>query len=230
MPEEFDQYSGDYESLVTDPVRTSFGGGSSDFFHARKMELLLQFFKRQRLQSSRMSWLDVGCGGGELLELGRPHFRERAGCDPSEGMLSRAGSGVEVRRQTSATGVPFDTRSFDLVTAVCVYHHVLPENRVALTSEIRRVLKPGGIFLMIEHNPLNPVTRLVVSRVPLDKDAQLLTARVARSIASAAGFKPYRTDYFLYFPKSLYEKLGRMENILRWLPLGGQYAAYAINN
>jgi SAM-dependent methyltransferase len=230
MPEEFDKYSGDYESLVTDPVRTSFGGGSSDFFHARKMELLLRFFDRKGLRPSEMSWLDVGCGGGELLELGKPHFRKRSGCDPSAGMLSRAGANVEVRLQTSATTIPFDSKAFDLVTAVCVYHHVVPENRVALTSEIRRVLKPSGMFIMIEHNPLNPMTRFVVSRVPLDKDAQLLSARVARSVAVAAGLRPFQTDYFLYFPKSFYQKLGRMENVLGWLPLGGQYACYALNS
>ena len=80
---------------------------------------------------------------------------------------------------------------------------------------------------MIEHNPLNPVTKLVVSRVPLDKDAQLLSARAARCLTAAAGLQPFPTEYFLYFPKSIYAKLGRIERMLRWLPLGGQYASYA---
>jgi ubiquinone/menaquinone biosynthesis C-methylase UbiE len=230
MPAEIDDYSSDYEKLVTDPVRSSFGGGSSEFFHKRKMELLLRFFRRRGLRPSAMSWLDVGCGRGELLELGRPHFRECAGCDPSSGMLSAAGAAIEVRPQTSATGVPFDSQAFDLVTAVCVYHHVVPEDRLELTKEIRRVLRPGGMFVMIEHNPLNPVTKLVVSRVPLDKDAQLLSARTARSISTTAGLEPVRTEYFLYFPKSLYEKIGRVENSLIGLPLGGQYASYSLKH
>ncbi len=229
MPAEFDEYSNDYEKLVTDPVRTSFGGGNSEFFHRRKMDLLLRFFERRGLTPSRMSWLDVGCGRGELLKLGRPHFLACSGCDPSSGMLSSAGLTIEVRPQTSATGIPFDSQAFDLVTAVCVYHHVLPADRLDLTSEIRRVLKPGGMFIMIEHNPLNPVTRLVVSRVPLDRDAQLLSASTARSISSNAGLKPFRTEYFLYFPKSVYEKIGRIENGLMRFPLGGQYASYALN-
>jgi SAM-dependent methyltransferase len=228
MPEEFDEYAADYETLVTDPVRTRFGGGSSDFFHERKMELLLRFFNRRGLLASQMSWLDLGCGRGELLDLGKEHFRERAGCDPSSEMLRAAGSGLEIRQQASPTGIPFDSQAFDLVTAVCVYHHVLPEDRPKLTSEISRVLKPGGIFIMIEHNPLNPVTKLVVKNVPLDRDAQLLSARVAKSIAVSAGLKPFRTEYFLYFPKSLYATLGRIENVLGWFPLGGQYASYAV--
>lgn len=230
MPAEFDEYSSDYEKLVTDPVRSSFGGGGSEFFHKRKMELLLRFFSRQGLRPSEISWLDVGCGRGELLELGKPHFRQCKGCDPSAGMLSAADSTIEVRTQTTSTGIPFDSEAFDLVTAVCVYHHVVPEERVALTKEIHRVLKPGGMFVMIEHNPLNPVTKFVVSRVPLDKDAQLLSARTSRSIESAAGLRPFRTEYFLYFPKSVYEKIGRIENHLIGLPMGGQYASYSVKN
>jgi SAM-dependent methyltransferase len=228
MSVEFDRFSGDYENLVTDSVRTRFGGGSSEFFHERKMKLLLRFLRRKGIGASQLSWLDVGCGRGDLLQSGSGHFRERCGCDPSEGMLSAADSGVEVRPQTAATSIPFDSQAFDLVTAVCVYHHVLPADRVDLTVEVKRVMKPGGIFVMIEHNPINPITRLVVSRVPLDRDAQLLSARAAASVSLAAGLKPSLTEYFLYFPKAIYEKLGRVEDMLSWLPLGGQYASYSV--
>ena len=56
--------------------------------------------------------------------------------------------------------LPYGTGEFDLVTAVCVYHHVTVDDmRHKLTAEIRRVLKPGGIFCIIEHNPLNPATQ-----------------------------------------------------------------------
>lgn len=226
MPEEFDQYSEDYQHLVTDSIRDSFGGGS-EFYHARKMELLLRFFRRAGKAPSGLAWLDVGCGQGELLGMGKPHFGRIAGCDPSAGMLSGA-RGIEVKRQPSATELPFEPASFDFVTAVCVYHHVIKEERVKLTAEVNRVLKSGGIFAMIEHNPYNPLTQLVVSRVPVDRDAHLLSPRSARRVESAAGLKPYRTEYFLYLPKPLYQRLGRVEDLLDWFPFGGQYAAYAL--
>jgi len=229
MRSEFDQYAGDYENLVTEPVRTRFGGGTSDFFHARKMELLLKFLRKQGRDPSRTSWLDLGCGRGDLLDLGAADFTERAGCDPSEEMLSSVRPGLEIRRQSSPTTIPFDSGKFDLVTAVCVYHHVVPPDRVPLTAEIRRVLKPGGLLVIIEHNPLNPVTKAVVKRIPLDHDAQLLSARTAQKLVSAVGFRPLRTEYFLYFPKALYGSLGSIEGALGWLPLGGQYATFATN-
>lgn len=226
MEEEFDRYANDYEHLVTDSIRDSFGGGS-EFFHTRKMELLLRFLRRTGVSPSALTWLDVGCGQGELLRMGQSQFGRVAGCDPSAGMLTAARS-IEVKQQPSATELPFESESFDLVTAVCVYHHVIPEERVKLTLEITRVLKKGGTFVMIEHNPINPLTQLVVSRVPIDKDAQLLSARSARRVEAAAGLNPFRTEYFLYLPRPLYKLLGRIENLLDWLPLGGQYASYAL--
>ena len=90
-------------------------------------------------------------------------------------------------------------------------------------------MKPGGILAIIEHNPLNPVTKLVVSRVPLDRDAQLLSAWTARSLSSGIGMKPFPTEYFLYLPKSVYENIGALENSVIRIPLGGQYAVYALN-
>jgi SAM-dependent methyltransferase len=226
MPEEFDHHAEAYEELVYNPVRAGFGGGGSEFFHIRKMDLLLRFLKRRGISPSSLAWLDVGCGRGDLLRLGEPHFRRTAGCDPSAGMLS-ACKNSEVRVQPSATEVPFDTESFDIVTAVCVYHHVLPALRMELTLEIRRVLKKGGIFVMIEHNSFNPLTRFVVNRIPVDRDAQLLSAPVSRSVQQQAGLTPFRTEYFLFLPKLFYRFLGWTENMVTWLPLGGQYATYA---
>ena len=51
MAEEFDQYSNDYQHLVTDAIRDSFGGGS-EFYNARKIDLLLRFFRRSGRETS----------------------------------------------------------------------------------------------------------------------------------------------------------------------------------
>jgi SAM-dependent methyltransferase len=134
---------------------------------------------------------------------------------------------IDTRVQKHPLQIPYGDAEFDLVTAVCVYHHVPPADRRTLTSEIRRVLRPGGIFCMIEHNPFNPVTRLIVSRTPVDSDAILLPASEAWGLASGAGFDPLERDYFLYFPQAIYRYLGRMEAALTKVPLGGQYAVFS---
>ena len=54
---------------------------------------------------------------------------------------------------------------------------------------MRRVVRPGGLVCVIEHNPLNPLTRsLAVSRCEFDSDAVLLGASTTRKLMAAGGF------------------------------------------
>jgi SAM-dependent methyltransferase len=123
--------------------------------------------------------------------------------------------------------LPFADGAFDFLTVVCVYHHVPPERRSLLTAETVRVLRPGGVLCIIEHNPWNPVTKLIVSRTPVDADAQLLTAVESASLMSHAGCKVSETRFFLLFPERLHRFTKQVEDTFRALPLGGQYAVFA---
>jgi SAM-dependent methyltransferase len=171
-------------------------------------------------------WLDVGCGRGELLELAGGNFAQAIGCDPSAGMLSSASS-FRMHEQPSLTELPFNDRSVDFATAMCVYHHVQNDARKLLTEEIRRVLTPGGLCCIIEHNPWNPVTRAIVNRCPIDAGAELLTARTALDLFRAAGFHFVSTDYFLFLPEKMFHRLSFIERTLCKFPFGGQYALLA---
>ena len=123
--------------------------------------------------------------------------------------------------------LPFDSQSFDFVTVVCVYHHVPVQQRSGFTSEAFRLLKPGGIFCVIEHNPLNPITRLIVSRTPVDADARLLGAGETRNLLCKAGGKILKTEYFLLFPQRIHKYLAFIEDWMAPAPVGGQYAVFA---
>jgi SAM-dependent methyltransferase len=222
----FDPLSSSYEELLRDPMRDRFTGQEPAFFHRRKADLIRQFFRHRSLATSELRYLDVGCGKGELLGLLQSDFKQTAGCDISAEMMRQV-TGIETRVQKDSLQIPFGDAEFDLVTAVCVYHHVPPADRRTLTGEIRRVLRPGGVFCMIEHNPFNPVTRLIVSRTPVDADAILLRASEARRLAAGAELAPVEQDYFLYFPQALYRYVGQVEALLSKVPLGGQYALFS---
>ena len=223
---EFDRFSSSYDDLLKDPLRDRFTGAESLFFHRRKCELIQKFFQRRKSDTRKLSYLDMGCGKGELVSMLRGNFGRVAACDVSAEMMGGI-EGIETRVQTDPLQIPFGSSEFDFVTAVCVYHHVPVEDRPVLTAEIRRVLRPGGIFCMIEHNPVNPVTRTIVSRTPVDANAILLPAREGQSLALQAGFGNTRTQYFLYFPQNVYRMLGGLEPWLTHIPLGGQYAVFA---
>lgn len=189
--------------------------------------ILRDFLVRQGRDPGRLSWLDAGCGRGELLKLAGREFREAVGCDPSAEMIRCCAMG-QVCQQPSPCELPFPDESFDLVTAVCVYHHVRgAQARLLLTKSIRRVLKPQGVLCLIEHNPWNPVTRVIVRRCPLDRNAELLTAKYAARLARSAGMEIIETAYFLYFPEAVFDYAGGLEDRLRSLPLGGQFALFS---
>jgi len=60
MAEEFDSYAIKYDALLSDPLREGFA--DTEFFHVRKLDLLLDFLRRMGKPPSNLAWLDVGCG------------------------------------------------------------------------------------------------------------------------------------------------------------------------
>ncbi len=224
-PTEFDAYAGNYGELVRDPIRDRFAA-STDFFFKRKIQVIETFYRKRGISTNSLAWLDVGCGRGDLMRAGQTHFQSVSGCDPSEEML-KACAPFDVRRQDPPDKLPFDDGAFDFVTAVSVYHHVPPEGRALLTLEMKRLLKPDGIMCIIEHNPLNPVTRVIVARAPVDANAQLLRLREARRLLLDSGARIIDWSYFLLLPQFLHRRLASLESALSGLPLGGQYAVFA---
>ena len=114
----------------------------------------LRDWRRTLLAAARGDVLELGAGtGGNLAlypaNLGRlvlsepdPHMRT---------MLRRKLAdrpGVEVA-DAAAEVLPFPERSFDTVVATLVLCSVRDPQRVI--AEVRRVLRPGGTFLFLEH-------------------------------------------------------------------------------
>jgi hypothetical protein len=89
------------------------------------------------------------------------------------------------------------------------------------------VLRAGGLFCIIEHNPFNPVTQLIVKRAPVDRDARLLTSRQARRYLNFSKFETIDLAYFLYLPERLFDKAPGFETALASVPFGGQYAVFS---
>src|SRR4029077_15731267 len=119
------------------------------------------------------------------------------GVDVSEKVLQAArfrNPEIEYRHFSNDV-LPFEDRSFDVVFAICVWHHVPPDRWRNFLSEIARVVAAKGILLIYEHNPWNPLTRLAVARCAFDAHSVLLTARQAAKNIRLAGFESVTTDY-----------------------------------
>lgn len=95
--------------------------------------------------------LDIGCGNYPLF-LFNTGFSERYGIDRLAGGACRPGEtgGVNLidHDLERSPRLPFSDAFFDVVTMLAVFEHIELSGLPAIVSEIRRVLKPGGLFIM----------------------------------------------------------------------------------
>ena len=100
--------------------------------------------------------LEIGVGGGfnqALYDTDRITFF--AGIDPNATLLdqardrARANGWASEIRQGKAEAIPFPDTQFD--TVVCTYTLCSVDNQAKALAEMRRVLKPGGRLLFLEH-------------------------------------------------------------------------------
>ncbi|THD53315.1 MAG: class I SAM-dependent methyltransferase [Bradyrhizobium sp.] len=224
MTELFDSYRSNYRDVVQSSI--DFSGLPHSFFMRAKADLLRDLIAR-RLGPEKPAMLDVGCGVGSFHPLLRGMVGRLSGIDVSSASIAQArADNRDVDYQGfDGSSFPFDDAGFDLVTAICVLHHVAPAQWQHFINEMRRVLRPGGLICVIEHNPLNPLTRLAVSRCEFDRDAVLLGAGKARKLLAAGGLHEIGARYFLLLPWEA--KPARVvEGALSNVPLGAQYAVF----
>ncbi len=220
----FDEHSADYSQKMDRALTVV--GLEHDFFIEAKVPHILE--ARRRLPANAaVRVLEIGCGIGLITQRLRPLLTDVWGIDPSISSLGHAAARGGQMIAADGLRTPFADETFDLVIAVCVLHHVPVDQRAAFLAEAARITRRGGIVLLCEHNPWNPLTRLVVGRCELDRDAILLPQTEARRRLTTAGLSNIRSRYILFFPwrGAVWRWL---ESHLAWLPLGGQYVIDAV--
>lgn len=102
--------------------------------------------------------LDLCCGGGQATRFLVQRSHQVTGLDASSVSLQRARALVPQATyvQGLAEELPFEDHHFDVVhTSVALHEMTLPQLQQIL-REIDRVLKPGGIFTLMDlHRPQN---------------------------------------------------------------------------
>jgi ubiquinone/menaquinone biosynthesis C-methylase UbiE len=146
----FDQIANDYRAQFSDHVW-------QHLFQKKDQKLrqaLLEAGIRQGIG------LDLGCGLGLQCQALSKESYSIYGIDMAFNLLRHARQLGVPAVQADALQLPYPDHSLDFVYTIGVLHH-LPgadlQSRVA--DEVSRILKPGGLFIIHETNPHNPLFR-----------------------------------------------------------------------
>lgn len=222
MTADFDDHAATYQDEVSDAV--SFTGREVDFYAGLKTERLLEAMVRHGIDPATARLLDVGCGVGvaDAHLVGRVGSLE--GVDTSSETVARAAEANPTVRYTAYDGgaLPYDDESFDVAFAICVVHHVEVEGRPGFFDEMRRVVRPGGLVVVFEHNPWNPLTRVVVSRCEFDVGVVLAGRAALKRLADGADLEPVEHRFITFAPVD--GAWGRrLDRAFGRVPLGAQH-------
>jgi ubiquinone/menaquinone biosynthesis C-methylase UbiE len=110
------------------------------------------------LTKPQASWqaLDIATGAGHTAMAVAPHVAHVTATDLTPRMLEVASELAQKRglanvtfQEALAEALPFGDASFDLVTCRIAPHHF--EDVPRFVAEVKRVLKPGGIFGLVDN-------------------------------------------------------------------------------
>jgi SAM-dependent methyltransferase len=204
-------------------------GEDKDYFANGRVKLLAM--RLLQIGISPLKILDFGCGTGSAIPFLRSQFPQAliVGADVSQKSIEIA---EQIHKDKNVQFILLENlrldQSFDLVFCNGVFHHIPKHERPAAIETIRAVLRTGGCFALWENNPWNPGTRLVMSRIPFDRDADPMNPLESKRMLVAGKFQIARIDFAFYFPKIL--KLFRcFEPMLFKIPLGAQFQMLATN-
>jgi len=102
--------------------------------------------------------LDIGCGTGTFATMLKQRYAsvEVTGLDPDPKALARARRKAEQARvpvrfdRGFADSLEYPGASFDAVFSSFMFHHLKGSNREKTLRDVRRVLKPGGSFYLLD--------------------------------------------------------------------------------
>ena len=143
-----------------------------DLFKGKELKTFLDQFKKIPLNTTRveerirtitdiikdvnfatqnMKVLDIGAGKGEIIQAVKKYYNL-----PSKNVYAIDQKLPKIKDITTLTyqdgKIPLPDKSIDLILMFVVLHHIPVEPRLAILKEVERILVPGGLVIIREHD------------------------------------------------------------------------------
>ncbi|MEA2844319.1 MAG: hypothetical protein QOJ69_1990, partial [Actinomycetota bacterium] len=180
MQEELFDQASDYDAMLNQGLRLS--GEDKVYFIEGRLSRLADLLPTTARPAKI---LDFGCGTGDTSRLLQRRFPEAkiVGVDVSAGAIEHA------RSEHASAGISFQgvdevegDGTFDLCYCNGAFHHIEPADRAKTVTDLLRLLRPGGFLALFENNAWHPGTRMVMKRIPFDRDAKPVAPPSARRL------------------------------------------------
>lgn len=135
-----------------------FGANAKEYIASRPHAQGKSLDRMVELTEPKPDWrvLDIATGAGHVAYAFAPHVARVWATDITEEMLAIVRAEAAKRGLANirtafakAEALPFEDESFDLVTSRIAPHHF--DSIPAFLAETRRVLKPGGVFALVDN-------------------------------------------------------------------------------
>lgn len=213
-------YTSDYHKIFSKNIELA--GAESTLFAEHKAQIVQELVKK--ITHSPTFILDFGCSDGLLTSFIQAMFTNAqvTGVDQSSEHIEVARMAyAPINFTVATTTIPTIDATYDLVIASDVFHHIPKKKHAHYMQEIMRVLKPGGLCILFELNPLNLFTALNFNRNPLEKNAHMLNHWYVQKLLHTYG--PVTTQFHYSSP----HWLRRWEKYTTHVPFGALYTCMA---
>lgn len=231
----------DEQAKVTDPHQAVRGdkimSDEVQAYHDARLLKLLDLKSDDRV-------LDAGCGVGDQVLLVAPHAGHVTAIDFAPQMVERCRQRVGGQFSNVAievadvTGLPYQDGSFDKAVSIAVLQYLNPDEVEKMFSEVKRVVKPGGIAVFHIKDMVSPTGSMITfgrflramlkGRPPLEYEYRThwwYTKRL-RKVGSVEARYAYGT-WTPFMPKRLMSGIATLETKFRFfldpIPHGKEY-------
>lgn len=169
------------------------GAGILEVFLAKQRASKANSFILEEQRRGKI--LDVGCGSYPYF-LSNTNFKEKYGMDPSVNTDLVKNQNIYLNNtDVTKNKLTFKDNYFDVVTMLAVFEHIEHDKLNFVLTEIRRVLKKDGIFIITTPAPWSDKLLHVMARTGLISKEEIhehkhnLSKQKIEGILVEAGFK-----------------------------------------